>query len=190
MLGKGDKERLTPIGRRTLESLQKYLGERKNGSVFVSEERGFGPNIQQGSVSRDKWGAWRGYWRETDDNGKRVQRTIRLGDYELETREQAQTALAKHLDGKSLTHPLAGVSPLDKRSISRILGTLGVKAGISQKVTPHMLRHSFATHMLEGGADLRAIQELLGHSSIITTQIYTHCSSVHIREALKKAHPS
>lgn len=191
VLGKGDKERLTPIGNRTLESMQKYLGERKNGPVFVSEERGFGPNIQQGSVSRDKKsGCWRGYWRETGATGKRRMRSVHLGDYELQTTEQAQAALTKHLDGKSLAHPLSGVIPLDRRSISRILLTLGVKAGISQKVTPHMLRHSFATHLLEGGADLRAIQELLGHSSIITTQIYTHCSSVHIREALKKAHPS
>jgi len=190
VLGKGNKERLTPFGRRTLESLQAYLGERKNGPVFTSEENGFGPNIQQGGVSRDRYGTWRGYWRETDaTTGKRRMLSARLGDYELGTKEQARAALTKHLDGKALAHPQP-VTPLDARSVSRILRTLGVKAGISQKITPHMLRHSFATHMLEGGADLRAIQELLGHSSIVTTQIYTHCSSVHLREALGKAHPS
>jgi integrase/recombinase XerD len=197
VLGKGNKERLAPIGGRTLDCLQNYLGERKSGPVFVSEESGFGPNIQQGGVSRDRWGTWRGYWRETDETGKRRMLSVRLGDYELRTKEQAQAALTTHLDGKSIAHPHAGIrqprnrqTPLDARSVSRILRTLGVKAEISQKVTPHMLRHSFATHLLEGGADLRAIQELLGHSSIITTQIYTHCSSVHLRGALEKAHPS
>jgi site-specific recombinase XerD len=189
VLGKGNKERLAPIGRRTLESLQEYLCERKSGPVFVSEQSGFASNIQRGGVSRDRYGTWRGYWREPDATGKRRMLSMRLGDYELRTKEQAQAALTKHLDGKSLAHPQP-VTPLDARSVSRILRTLGLKVGISQKVTPHMLRHSFATHLLEGGADLRAIQELLGHSSIITTQIYTHCSSVHLREALEKAHPS
>jgi site-specific recombinase XerD len=198
VLGKGSKERLVPIGIRALDSLRKYLGERKTGPIFVSEESGFAPNIQQGGVSRDRYGTWRGFWRETDaTTGKRRMLSVRIGDYEVRTKEQAQAGLTKHLVGKALAHPLAGIwqprgrqTPLVARSVSRILRTLGVKAEISQKITPHMLRHSFATHLLEGGADLRTIQELLGHSSIVTTQIYTHCSSVHLREALEKAHPS
>ena len=69
------------------------------------------------------------------------------------------------------------------------LNKLATKAGISSKITPHMLRHSFATHLLHGGASLRHVQELLGHSSIATTQIYTHLTNEHVRPEYAKAHP-
>jgi integrase/recombinase XerD len=63
------------------------------------------------------------------------------------------------------------------------------QAGINGKITPHTLRHSFATHLLRGGAPLRHVQELLGHSSITTTQVYTHLTSEHVRSEYEKAHP-
>ena len=78
---------------------------------------------------------------------------------------------------------------LTRQGLWQILKGYARQAGIEHRVTPHTLRHSFATHMLNGGADLRAVQELLGHANISTTQIYTHLTSDHIRQAYDRAHP-
>jgi site-specific recombinase XerD len=77
---------------------------------------------------------------------------------------------------------------LTSRSVERIVKDCAIKAGISKKVTPHVIRHSFATDLLQNGADLRSVQAMLGHSNISTTQIYTHVTDKHLRDIHKMFH--
>lgn len=79
--------------------------------------------------------------------------------------------------------------PMHRRSVAEILKRAAVSAGFHRSVSPHMLRHSFATHLLEGGAGLREVQELLGHADIRTTEIYTHVDRRRLRESHSRYHP-
>ena len=81
-------------------------------------------------------------------------------------------------------------SGLSRQMIFLLLKVLVQEAGIKKTVSPHTFRHSFATHLVEGGADLRAVQEMLGHESITTTEIYTHLDRAYLRETLQKFHPA
>jgi integrase/recombinase XerC len=78
---------------------------------------------------------------------------------------------------------------LTPRSIRRILDQIVIRCGLHVPVSPHVLRHCFATHMLDSGADLRGIQEILGHASLSTTQVYTHVSMDHLMQVYDNAHP-
>ena len=78
---------------------------------------------------------------------------------------------------------------LSERYIQKMIHKYAIAAGIDKRVFPHMMRHSFATHLLDGGADLRVVQELLGHSNLSTTQIYTHVTQSRARKVYLAAHP-
>ncbi len=128
VIGKGDKERLVPIGREAI----KYINIYKNES--------------------------------------RVHLNIKPGNEDF---------LFLNRRGAQLTRVM----------IFTIIKNLALKAGIHKKVSPHTFRHSFATHLIEGGADLRAVQEMLGHESITTTEIYTHLDRSYLQQVMKEFHP-
>ncbi len=131
--GKGNKERLVPVGRPAIEAVKSWLPQRLQ---LIRERAGRGRAVEQAAL---------------------------------------------FLNGRG--------SRLSSRSVERIVKAYGERAGISQIVTPHALRHSFATHLLEMGADLRSVQELLGHASLSTTQRYTHLTLDHLTTVYDQAHP-
>ena len=109
----------------------------------------------------------------------------------LDARKDMDDALFVRVANKSGDENLAKQSDLrlTPRSIERMIRQYSIEAGISKKVTPHVLRHSFATNLLENGADLRSVQALLGHANITTTQVYTHLDFQHLGQVYDKAHP-
>lgn len=130
--GKGNKERIVPIGKKALEALQHYRGHMQE---LVKGKRK-GGNGEHGAVFLNCRGG-----------------------------------------------------RLTTRSVARLVGRYVKQSGTLIKASPHSLRHSFATHLLEAGADLRSIQELLGHASLSTTQKYTHVNLDHLMQVYDKAHP-
>lgn len=102
-------------------------------------------------------------------------------------------ALRKYLSLREDNNPAVFLnskgSRLTDRSVRRILDKLVAQAGLGEHVYPHMLRHSFATHLLDRGADLRSVQELLGHEKLSSTQIYTHLTRERLKEVYREAHP-
>lgn len=114
---------------------------------------------------------------------------VRLVFLSPAAREALQNYLTKRQDltGEALFVNKDG-DRLTPRSVERLIKIYALKAGISKKVTPHIIRHSFATDLLQNGADIRSVQALLGHANIATTQIYTHVTDKHLREIHKRFH--
>lgn len=103
----------------------------------------------------------------------------------LDKRGDVDDALFIQMGKASKTADYLRLTP---RSVERLVKRYAIKAGITRKVTPHVIRHSFATDLLENGADLRSVQALLGHQNIATTQVYTHLTDKHLRDIHKKFH--
>lgn len=124
---------------------------------------------------------------------RRKERFCPLGSYAL-------TALLAYLEARGIApiqaprcrEPLFTSlrrTRLTSRSVGRMLSARLAQAGLNAQTHPHTLRHSFATHLLDRGADLRSVQELLGHASLSSTQIYTHLSAERLKQIYEKAHP-
>lgn len=187
--GKGDKQRIVLFGRPAKQALLAYLGNRREGYLFQDNR-----NPQQLRVTKAKpnkhtstlW--WRGCWREyTVGRGPGVPHWKWLGSASAMTRKQARAKLLQLVSEVNIIRPKLD-RPLNGRTLGRIVQRAALRVGL-KGVHPHSLRHSFATHLLNDRADLRSIQELLGHSSVSTTQIYTHVALDSLIETHKKFHP-
>lgn len=103
--------------------------------------------------------------------------------------QQRERSPKSEIGGKSPVFVNKFGNRLTTRSIGRMLEKYLAEAGLDRRTTPHTLRHSFATHLLDNGADIRSVQEMLGHKSLVTTQIYTHVSTASLKEIYDQAHP-
>lgn len=120
------------------------------------------------------------------------ERIVLIGKYAVSALkdylEQARDRLLGKLKNRALFVGNRG-GRLSQRSVERMIKSLALKSGLIKKVTPHTIRHTFATHLLERGADLRTVQELLGHTSLSTTQVYTHVTKEKLKSVYDAAHP-
>jgi len=198
VMGKGSKERLVPLGKKAIDALRNYLKGRARGSVFIEEEQMV--CAQRGGLQLQDGKNWVVFWREYEERpGGSVRWKLRGKTFgtiaDFPTRGLARVGAAKFLASRkvlgSRPHPrtaLRSGHAIDTKQVCRILAVAAKRAGL-RHVHPHMLRHTFATHLLDNGADLISIKELLGHSSVSTTQIYTHVSFRHLQKVMNASHP-
>jgi integrase/recombinase XerC len=164
--GKGRRERLVPLGEATASALRKYLPGRRKLLAIKKAANG---------AKHSAIGNWRSAKSRHVADGQNAERRVSSA----KNLDQARSALLVSLRGTRLT----------TRSIARIVKRMAIAAGLSPEVHPHTLRHAFGTHMLEEGADLRAIQELLGHQRLSTTQRYTQLSVKQVMRVYDQSHP-
>ena len=129
-----------------------------------------------------------GFVRVKGKGGK--ERLVPIGQKALQAIDVYLTAVRDRFKSETENHLFLNAKgkPMDRIQIWRMIKRLAKKAGLARPLSPHTLRHSFATHLLERGADLRVIQEFLGHSNIKTTDRYTHISNQQIKEAFYRCH--
>ncbi len=121
------------------------------------------------------------------------ERIVPIGEYASEALENylnhGRTKLIKNKSSKDFVFINKKGNPLTRLGVWKLIKKYALLSGIETSVTPHLLRHTFATHLLKGGADLRVVQEFLGHASISSTQVYTHVALEHLKEVHRKFHP-
>ena len=119
------------------------------------------------------------------------ERLIPMGQIAIDSIKEYLLIRKGLLKDKDFPHLFLNVRgrPLTRQGFWKIIKAYGIKAGIKKRITPHILRHSFATHMLQAGCDLRTLQALLGHASLSTTEVYTHLDIAHLKEAHSRFHP-
>lgn len=117
------------------------------------------------------------------------QRVVPVGSHALKALAEWRLALHRNVGDMQFVFPGRNDKPITSRAIQLRLRQLAQRQGVFKRVHPHLLRHSFASHMLESSGDLRAVQELLGHADIATTQIYTHLDFQHLAKVYDAAHP-
>lgn len=121
------------------------------------------------------------------------ERLVPIGPEALQVIDHYDRFERVHLPVKNAAHDLVFLNRrgggLSRMSVFNIVKDLAARAGIRKTISPHTFRHSFATHLVDGGADLRAVQEMLGHASITTTEIYTHLDREYLRSNIMRFHP-